>query len=114
MRKNEYHYQNQIGAEQFLYFACVDADRKKVAEAVNLTAEKGVRLFFDCIGTEDAERPEDAAKAISLCNAVVLFLSKDGCGSMEFRNRINFALSIKKKIVCVRLDEQPLTNGLDM
>lgn len=110
----KYAYKNYIGDQDFVFARCVKADEEKASFVANTLVEATVKTFFDVQGSGASEKPEVIADTIEKAETVVFFLSGKACENLEFRNNINFALEIKKNIVCIRLDKSILRYGLDM
>lgn len=114
MIEKKFSYENYIGNEDFVFMRCVKADSAKATMFAERMVVAGIKLFFDIQGNKDSENPGTIAKAIKQSETVLFFMSKKACDSLEFRNNINFALEQKKHIVCIRLDNEEFTHGLDM
>ena len=110
----KYAYKNYIGEQDFVFARCVKADEAKASFVANTLVEATVKTFFDVQGSSSSEKPEVIADTIERAETVIFFLSGKACESLEFRNNINFALEIKKHIVCIRLDKEELSHGMDM
>ena len=110
----KYAYKNYIGDQDYIFARCVKADEAKASFVANTMVEAKVKTFFDVQGSSASEKPEAIAETIEKAETVLFFLSGKSCESLEFRNNINFALEIKKHIVCIRLDKEELSHGMDM
>ena len=110
----KYAYKNYIREQDFVFARCVKADEAKASFVANTLVEATVKTFFDVQGSSSSEKPEVIADTIERAETVIFFLSGKACESLEFRNNINFALEIKKHIVCIRLDKEELSHGMDM
>lgn len=97
------------GAEDYIFFGWggVCPEAVQTAEAL---IRRTVRLYWDD-GTGGADR---VSRAIADGAACVFFLTEAGCRSKAFRNEINFALSLKKAVICVKLGDFSLADGLSM
>ena len=114
MIDKKYSYENYLGEEDFVFMRCANADRAKSVKLAEKMTESGIQLFFDIQGSRDAEVPSKIAEAIDKCETAVFIMSKKACDSLEFRNNINYAIEQKKHIVCIRLDREEFSHGLDM
>lgn len=116
--KTEFAYQNYSGPESSLLFVCDRAGRDRAASLANRIVRDGGRVIFDLVGAKESEggfcTPETAAQAIETGGRPVFFLTGAAVSQLEFRNRINFALSLKKKPLCLKMEEFELEQGLDM
>lgn len=97
------------GAEKYAFFGW-NGDCPEAAQTAEKLMRRGVRLFWDD-GTGGADR---VSRAIADGAACVFFLTEAGCRSKAFRNEINFALSLKKAVICVKLGDFSLADGLSM
>ena len=102
------------GPKGYVFFRALGRDLKLADEVAGRLADKGVRLFYDCAGSKDAARSRDVSEAILGCERAVFMLSAEALESLDFRNSINYALKLNKKVICIKLDSFIPTHGLDM
>jgi len=114
----EYLYQNYTGPGAFLFFGCDTSGKKEAAALANRLAGEGAALFFTAVGSEKQEEgyaePSDTAEAVKNAAGCVMFLTPFGVSRLELRNIVNFILSEHKKLICFKLGDFPLSEGLDM
>ncbi len=109
----KFEYKNYIGSG-FVYVGAASCDKKAATVIGNYFVKSGIKTFFDMKGAKDAEEARVVADAIEGASGVIFLISRDACESLEFRNAVNFALSIHKSIVCVKLDDLDYSKGLEM
>lgn len=97
------------GTEDYAFFGWSGASPEAVQTAESLIG-RGARLYWDD-GTGAAEAVSGAIDGAAVC---VFFLTEAGCRGKAFRNKINFALSLKKAVICVKSGDFPLSDGLSM
>lgn len=105
-------YQSYAGDAPYIFLQYSKGDRHIASQIVNHLNDRRFRICYDehdprAIG--DADRV--ANRILSSCLTVIL-LSADAAKSLAFRNRINFALSKKKRMFCIYLDDKKLDSGL--
>ena len=102
------------GAEPYIFLRYDKPDRQAASDIVNILIEK---LFRVCYGEYDNARISDSdwlAERIVSSELVIFLISAGALKNFEFRNCINYALSKKKRVFCVYLDDNKLEYGFDM
>ena len=112
--KTQFSYLPYSGASDFAYFGCSAADEPAAAAVADILVSRGFRLSCDSCGGKFAQSPSALAETIAHCEGAVVFLSNKSIESLAFRNVINYLLSLRKPLVCVKLGEFQLGFGLDM
>ena len=112
--KTQFSYLPYSGASDFAYFGCSAADEPAAAAVADILVSRGFRLSCDSCGGKFAQSPSALAETIAHCGGAVVFLSEKSIESLAFRNVINYLLSLRKPLVCVKLGEFQLGYGLDM
>ena len=110
----QFAYQSYTGTEPFLLLKACKADMPYALSLGDKLVQEGVRVYLDVCDTADAQAPEQTADALQNCDRVIFLLSEKACESLEMRNAVNYALAIKKDLLCLKIDSAPLSHGLDM
>ena len=113
-KKSRYGYMPYTGPKGYVFFRALGRDLTLADEVACGLADKRVRLFYDYAGGREAARPKDVTDAIIGCERTIFMLSAEACESLDFRNSINYALKLNKKVICIKLDSFTPTHGLDM
>ena len=104
--------------EEHAFVSYSHADKKAVEQIVNAVSKQGFRLWMDRISIQPGSEWRDAiAESILDSECVLAFLSKNYMNSDNCRVEIGYALSKKKKIVCVMLMDDvdfSKSRGLEM
>lgn len=107
-------YQSYTGTEPFLLLKACKADMPYALSLGDKLVREGVRVFLDVCESNDSQVPEQTAGAIGRCDRAIFLLSEKACESLELRNAVNYALAIKKELLCLKTDTGKLSHGLDM
>ena len=107
-------YQAYQGPEDFIFIRAYKDDEGLLSGITNRLIDKRIRVFYDLASSRKSHRQEEIASAILNSSLCVFVLSKKAADSLDLRNSINYALSLKKDVVCIRKDEGELSHGLDM
>ena len=109
----KFEYKNYIGSG-FVYVGAASCDKKVATSIGNYLVKSGINVFFDMKGAKDADNAKVVAEAIDASSKAIFLISKSACASLEFRNAVNYALSIHKDILVIKLDDAGYTGGLEM
>ncbi|MDI9461372.1 MAG: hypothetical protein ACOX3P_06535 [Saccharofermentanales bacterium] len=112
--KKHFSYLPYAGIGDFAYIGCSPADEPAAAAVADILVSRGFRLSCDSCGGKFAQSPAALAETITHCSGAVVFLSEKSIESLAFRNAINYLLSLRKPLVCVKFGEFQLGYGLDM
>ena len=107
-------YQSYTGTEPFLLLKACKADMPYALSLGDKLVREGVRVYLDVCETKDSQSAEQTADAMERCDRAIFLLSEKACESLEMRNAVNYALAIKKDLLCLKTDSAPLSHGLDM
>ena len=107
-------YQSYTGTEPFLLLKACKADMPYALSLGDKLVQEGVRVYLDVCEAKDSQVPEQTADALQNCDRAIFLLSEKACESLEMRNAVNYALAIKKDLLCLKTDSAPLSHGLDM
>lgn len=112
--KKQFSYLPYVGIDEYAYLGCIAADEPMAAEVADRLGARGFRFICDSCGGKFAQSPAAVAEAIAHCGGAVVFLSEKSMETLAFRNEINYLLSLRKPLICVKLGEYTLGHGLDM
>ena len=112
--KKHFSYLPYSGVGDYAYFGCGAVDEPIAAEVLEILAVRGFNFSCDSIGSKLAETPEHRANSIANCSGAVIFLSEKSIEALGFRNAINYLLSLRKPLICVKIGNFKLGHGLDM
>lgn len=107
-------YQAYQGPKDFVFIRGCKEDERLLNEITQKLIDRKIRVFYDLSSTKRSHSQEDIASAILNSSLCIFVLSKKAADSLDLRNSINYALSLKKDVVCIRKDEGELSHGLDM
>ncbi|MBR0419126.1 MAG: toll/interleukin-1 receptor domain-containing protein [Erysipelotrichaceae bacterium] len=107
-------YKPYYGPRDLVFIRAHKDDRKDLERLCQKLIEKKIRVFFDCSNSDDSAAQEDVAAGILNSTLCIFILSKKAASSLDMRNSINYAMSLKKETVIIRKDKDDLGYGLDM
>ena len=96
----------------FISYAHKDSDL--VLPAIRQLQAQGVSLWYDSGIEAGSEWPEFVAEKVLRCEKFVLFISKAYLQSQNCKRELNFAISRKKEILSVFLEDVELSPGMEM
>ena len=96
----------------FISYAHKDSDM--VLPAIEQLQAQGVCLWYDSGIEAGSEWPEFVAEKVLKCEKFVLFISKAYLQSQNCKRELNFAISRKKEILSVFLEDVELSPGMEM
>ncbi|MEA4911009.1 MAG: hypothetical protein VB092_00150 [Oscillospiraceae bacterium] len=100
------------GADPYIFVRC--ARDAAAAPFINDLCRRGVRVWFDVCGDMGAAPPDLVADRLRSSAGAVFLLSERACASLDFRNSVNYALSERKRMLTVSLEDFALSQGLEM
>ncbi len=112
--KERIFYQAYDGSAPYIFLAFDKKDRKAASDIVNGLVDRQFRICYDEHDSKDIADSGRLANRISSSALTVFLISADALGSLEFRNCISYALSKKKKVFCIYLDDEKLDEGTRM
>jgi hypothetical protein len=107
-------YQAYCGGEPYIFLRFDRSDENTAALIVNNLIERQFRVFYDRHDGRELPDSEELAVRILSAHLAVFLISEGALASLEFRNSINYALSKKKKIFCIYLDDKKMDYGFDI
>lgn len=102
------------GDRPYLFVSYSHRDGATVYADIARLHDQGYRVWYDEGIEPGSEWPEDVAKALDGCSLFLLFVSPNAVASHNVRNEIHFAISRKKPILAVHLDETEMPKGLEL
>ena len=102
------------GINSFAYFGCCKEDETIASELADALVAEGFRLYCDSCGSKYQNSAEETASALNSADSAIVLLSEKSVENLAFRNAINYLLSMRKKLVCIKLGDFSLSHGLDM
>ena len=107
-------YNSYSGNEPYIFLRFDKADRKAASGIVNNLIEKQFRICYDEHDSSNITDSDWLAERIISSDLIIFMISADSLKSLAYRNSINYALSIKKEILCVYLDDGEIDEGTAM
>ena len=98
----------------YVFISYAHANSDKVLPTVSAMKESGINLWFDEGIVAGSEWPEFIAEKVVDCNKFVLFVSNAYLNSQNCKRELNFAISRKKDILSIFLEEVQLSPGMEM
>lgn len=102
------------GQENYIFISYAHKDSTKVLPIVSRLAEEGFRVWYDEGIEAGNEWPECIATHLAAAEVVLLFLSAHALNSQNCTREIHYAISKRKKLLAVHLEELTLTPGMEM
>lgn len=96
----------------FVSYAHADSDR--VLPAVKALRNSGVNVWYDDGIVAGSEWPEFIAEKVVSCHKFILFVSNAYIVSQNCKRELNFAISRKKDILTIFLEDVHLSPGMEM
>ena len=96
----------------FISYAHANSDR--VLPAINQLKAQGVNIWYDNGIEAGSEWPEFVAEKVMHCQKFVLFISEGYLQSQNCKRELNFAISRKKEILSVFIEEVNLSPGMEL
>lgn len=98
----------------YVFISYAHVNNKIVLPAIQQLQARGVRLWYDSGIEAGSEWPEFVAEKVMNCKKFVLFISKAYLQSQNCKRELNFAISRKKEILSVFLEDVELSPGMEM
>ena len=110
--KNEMLYSSYNGDEPYILLKYGKTDHKLAVDIVNGLIGRQFRVSYSGGDTIAVEEANCLAERMLSSELIVFLISAEAQESLAFRNAIHFALSRKKQLFCIYLDDKPLSRGL--
>lgn len=98
----------------YVFISYAHADSGVVLPCVNAMKSSGINLWYDEGIEAGSEWPEFIAEKVVSCTKFVLFVSKAYLVSQNCKRELNFAISRKKDILSIFLEDVELSPGMEM
>lgn len=102
------------GIEPYIFVSYAHKNSTLVFEYLTRLKEEGFRIWYDEGIDPGTDWSDEIAAALNNAAAFLVFLSSDAVESHNVKKEIVFALSLKKHMMCVYLEETQLPLGLQM
>lgn len=105
---------NSSDKKPYIFISYAHADSARVLPAIASLQKSGVSLWYDNGIAAGSEWPEFIAEKVVGCVSFVLFISNAYLDSQNCKRELNFAISRKKNILSIFLEEVELSPGMEM
>ena len=112
--KEHIEYESYTDVEPYLFLRFDTADRLAAAGIINALIDKRFRVCYDEYDKNKVENADWVAGRMLASHLVIFLISAASQKSLANRNAINYALSKKKEIFCIYLDDHELEAGIAM
>lgn len=102
------------GDEPYAFVSYAHKDGARIMEVLAALYALRVRTWYDEGIEVGANWPEKVATRLKNAGLVILFLSESFLLSQNCLRELNYAVSERKKLLCVRLDDAKLPNDVSM
>ncbi|MBQ4064746.1 MAG: TIR domain-containing protein [Clostridia bacterium] len=98
----------------YVFISYAHRDSEAVLPCVQTMKQDGIHLWYDEGIEAGSEWPEFIAQKVIGCSKFVLFVSQAYLESQNCKRELNFAISRKKEILSVFLEDVSLSPGMEM
>ena len=99
---------------KFVFISYAHKDSAAVLPCVNAMKKSNISLWYDEGIQAGSEWPEFIAEKVEDCTKFVLFISNAYLESQNCKRELNFAISRKKEILSIFLEDVRLSPGVEM
>ena len=103
-----------LGEKPYIFISYAHKDSDRVLVIVEALIASGFRVWYDAGIVAGAEWPEFIAEKLSQSACVIAFISENSLASQNCRREINYAISEKKEMLSVYLEDVALSSGMKM
>ena len=103
-----------MDTKPYVFISYAHKNSDLVFPAIQKMQEQGVELWYDNGIEAGSEWPEFVAEKVLNCTKFVLFISNAYLDSQNCKRELNFAISRKKEILSVFLEDVTLSPGMEM
>lgn len=100
--------------QPYVFISYAHADSSKVLPCIDAMRQKGIYFWYDDGIEAGSEWPEFIAQKVISCKKFLLFVSNAYLNSQNCKRELNFAISRKKDILTIYLEEVELSPGMEM
>ncbi len=101
-------------AYPYVFISYAHLNQNLVLPAISALQAQGVSLWYDRGIEAGSEWPEFVAEKVMSCEKFVLFISNAYLQSQNCKRELNFAISRKKEILSIFLEDVTLSPGMEM
>ena len=98
----------------YVFISYAHRDSDAVLPVIQAMKRSGINLWYDEGIAAGSEWPEYIAEKVMHCSKFLLFISNHYLDSQNCKREINFAISRKKDILSVYLEDVDLSPGMEM
>ena len=102
------------GKEKYIFISYAHLDSKRVLPIVEAMDAAGFRVWYDDGIEAGSEWPEYIAEHLIGSDVIIYFITQSSVESQNCAREINYAISKKKRILTVYLEDVVLSPGMDM
>ena len=103
-----------MNSEKYVFVSYAHKDSAVVLPCVEAMKKNNINLWFDEGIQAGSEWPEYIAEKVMSCSKFVLFVSRAYLESQNCKRELNFAISQKKDVLSVFIEEVTLSPGMEM
>ena len=96
----------------YLYACFIEHDKDRVKPILNYLNYRKFRLQYATDFSADEAVVANMQQQIEQCHTVIAFISAAANNERDFRNSINYALSMRKEVILIYLEDTPLAKGM--
>lgn len=100
--------------QSYVFISYAHANSDKVLPTINAMKNSGIHIWYDDGIVAGSEWPEFIAEKVVNCQKFVLFVSNAYLNSQNCKRELNFAISRKKEILSIFLEDANLSPGMEM
>lgn len=98
----------------YVFISYAHYDSGKVLPVIESMQKSGINLWYDDGVQAGSEWPEFIAEKVASCTKFVLFMSNAYLSSQNCKRELNFAVSRKKDILTIYIEDVELSLGMEM
>ena len=103
-----------MSTNPYVFVSYAHKNSKLVLPAIAQLQSQGIEIWYDSGIEAGSEWPEFVAEKVLNCNKFLLFISQSYLESQNCKRELNFAISRKKEILSVFIENVSLTPGMEM
>lgn len=100
--------------QPYVFISYAHKDIKAVLPCINALRRSGIHVWYDEGIEAGSEWPEFIAQKVINCSKFILFLTDSYLASQNCKRELNFAISRKKDILSIFLQDVSLSPGMEM
>ncbi|MBR4471524.1 MAG: TIR domain-containing protein [Erysipelotrichaceae bacterium] len=108
------HFKTYSGKEPYVFFSYAHANSDKVLPVIEILDQKNYRLWYDAGIEAGSNWPEVVASHLLNSDTVLLFVSDRFLKSQNCAREVNYAVSERKKMYCIFLEDVKLPEDMAM